>query len=377
MLDPCCDFQCPPHPWPWPSIFKVKFWKCSISGIGGPVDMERKGCESIGYYTHFVTSNFDLTHDLDLEFSRSNFEKVISQEWDGRLTWNERDVQSVARVYTQDALLRRLELLKQTLPHSLQRTLEWKWIHAVFRPSLIFVVPATLQRSHLLKLAWKNRGHQTNKRKWSSRWSSPTSEAVMNPRLWLTSTLMLPLTHHPVPVESKPSVTHMMLTVRQTRKKLPLLALGAAVNHPWDLLAPEMTKTKYPMTEKGLTEARWSPFVHSTAKDNVAMGYQAKDVQEPIPLSAVNWWIMGTKVPGDVQRVRIAIVFILKCAPHPSTMLNTSMTHAACIMWKALADWTHAHTLRSRAVGTNRMLRIKGMTEIYQPSPHLTLRTLF
>ena len=86
--------------------------------------MERKGCESIGYYTHFVTSNFDLTHDLDLKFSRSNFEKVISQEWDGRLTWNERDVQSVARVYTQDASLRRLELLKQTLPHSLQRTLE-------------------------------------------------------------------------------------------------------------------------------------------------------------------------------------------------------------------------------------------------------------
>ena len=64
-------------------------------------------------------------------------------------------VQFVARVYTQDASLRRLELLKQTLPHSLQRTLGWKWIHAVSRPSLIFVVPATLQRSHLLKLAWK------------------------------------------------------------------------------------------------------------------------------------------------------------------------------------------------------------------------------
>ena len=93
MLDPCCDFQCPPHPWPWPWIFKVKFWKCRISGMGGPIDKERKGYESIGCYTPFVTFNFDLNHDLDLGFSRSNFEKkVISQEWDGRLTWNERDV---------------------------------------------------------------------------------------------------------------------------------------------------------------------------------------------------------------------------------------------------------------------------------------------
>ena len=35
-----------PHPWPWPLILKVKFWKCCMSGIGGPIDMERK--ESIG-----------------------------------------------------------------------------------------------------------------------------------------------------------------------------------------------------------------------------------------------------------------------------------------------------------------------------------------
>ena len=40
MLDPCCDFQCPPHRWPWPWIFfKVKFWKCCISGMGWPIDM--------------------------------------------------------------------------------------------------------------------------------------------------------------------------------------------------------------------------------------------------------------------------------------------------------------------------------------------------
>ena len=34
MLDPCCDFQCSPLPWPWPSIFKVKFKKRHISGMG-------------------------------------------------------------------------------------------------------------------------------------------------------------------------------------------------------------------------------------------------------------------------------------------------------------------------------------------------------
>ena len=47
MLHPLCDFQRSPHPWPWPWIFKVKFWKSHISGMGWPIDMELKGCESI------------------------------------------------------------------------------------------------------------------------------------------------------------------------------------------------------------------------------------------------------------------------------------------------------------------------------------------
>ena len=63
-----------------------------ISGMEGSIDMERKGCESIGCYTHIVTFNFGLNHDLDRGFARSNFEKVVSQEWDGQLTWNERDM---------------------------------------------------------------------------------------------------------------------------------------------------------------------------------------------------------------------------------------------------------------------------------------------
>ena len=78
--------------WPWPWILKVRFWKCCNSGMERLIYMERTGCDSIGCYTHFVTFNVPLTHDLDLGFSRSNFEKVVSQEWDGRLTWNERDV---------------------------------------------------------------------------------------------------------------------------------------------------------------------------------------------------------------------------------------------------------------------------------------------
>ena len=92
MLDPHCDFELWPHPWPWPLIFKVKFGKSHNSGMGCPIDMEWKGCESTECWTHVMTFNFDLTHDLDLEFSTSNFEIAVSQEWQGRSTWNERDM---------------------------------------------------------------------------------------------------------------------------------------------------------------------------------------------------------------------------------------------------------------------------------------------
>ena len=41
-----------------------------------------------------MTLPFDHTHDLDpgVEISRSKSEIALSQEWDGRLTWNERYV---------------------------------------------------------------------------------------------------------------------------------------------------------------------------------------------------------------------------------------------------------------------------------------------
>ena len=59
--------------------------------MGGPIDMGRKRCESIECYTHIVTLKCDRIHDLDPQIS-TNFEKVVTQQWDARLTWNERDV---------------------------------------------------------------------------------------------------------------------------------------------------------------------------------------------------------------------------------------------------------------------------------------------
>ena len=42
------DFVLWPHPWPWPWSFKVKVWNSLIFlGMGGPIDIEWKGCELI------------------------------------------------------------------------------------------------------------------------------------------------------------------------------------------------------------------------------------------------------------------------------------------------------------------------------------------
>ena len=42
-------------------------------GKRGSLNMERKGCESIGCWTHYVTLKFDLTYDLDLDFQGQKF----------------------------------------------------------------------------------------------------------------------------------------------------------------------------------------------------------------------------------------------------------------------------------------------------------------
>ena len=36
--------------------------------MGGPIDMQWNGCESIGSCNHYVALNYDLTHDLDIDF---------------------------------------------------------------------------------------------------------------------------------------------------------------------------------------------------------------------------------------------------------------------------------------------------------------------
>ena len=48
------------------SNFLLKHFIGHISGMVGPIDMERKGGASIEYWVNYVTLTFDLTHDLDL-----------------------------------------------------------------------------------------------------------------------------------------------------------------------------------------------------------------------------------------------------------------------------------------------------------------------
>ena len=90
--------------WSWPltslmhdidlGCFKVKFRNSSISGIVGLIDVKWKWNGLIWYWADGMTLPFDHTHDLDLGvgISRSKSEIALSQEWDGRLTWNEKYV---------------------------------------------------------------------------------------------------------------------------------------------------------------------------------------------------------------------------------------------------------------------------------------------
>ena len=79
-----------PWPWPWPWIFKVKYEICYISAKNGPIATKRKANISIELKASNLTMGFDLGHDLDLEFSRSNMEFAISQPKMVRLPRNEK-----------------------------------------------------------------------------------------------------------------------------------------------------------------------------------------------------------------------------------------------------------------------------------------------
>ena len=75
--------------------------------MGGPINMERKGYESIGCYTYYVTLNYDF----DLEFWRSNFKKLYHR--------NKRmDLHGTKRMWV-DWMLDPIVTLKFALTHDL------------------------------------------------------------------------------------------------------------------------------------------------------------------------------------------------------------------------------------------------------------------
>ena len=85
-----CDHRIWPRLWPWSWIFKVKYGICYTSAKNGSITMKQKANISIELKASNVTIGFDLGHDLDLEFSRSNMELAISQPKVVRLLRNKK-----------------------------------------------------------------------------------------------------------------------------------------------------------------------------------------------------------------------------------------------------------------------------------------------
>ena len=74
-----CDHGVWPWPWPWSWIFKVKYAICYVSAKKSLIVTKPKANISIELKASNVTMGFDLGHDHDLEFSRSNMKFAISQ----------------------------------------------------------------------------------------------------------------------------------------------------------------------------------------------------------------------------------------------------------------------------------------------------------
>ena len=77
-----------PWPWPWPWILKVKFALSQPKMVWLP--RKEKQTYKLNSKASKVTIRFDLGHDLDIEFSRSNMEFPISQPKVVRLPRNEK-----------------------------------------------------------------------------------------------------------------------------------------------------------------------------------------------------------------------------------------------------------------------------------------------
>ena len=87
ILDPHCDFEVWPDAWPWPLIFKDKFWKSRNSGMGCPIHVERNGCESTECRTHVMAFNFislmNLTLNFQCEILKYLYPKKVTGDWHG------------------------------------------------------------------------------------------------------------------------------------------------------------------------------------------------------------------------------------------------------------------------------------------------------
>ena len=90
-----CDHQVWPWPWPWPWIFKVKYGICYISVKNGAIATKRKANISIDLKASNVTIGFDLGHDHDLQFSRSNMEFAIYLP---KMVWLSRNEKQTCRL---------------------------------------------------------------------------------------------------------------------------------------------------------------------------------------------------------------------------------------------------------------------------------------
>ena len=72
--------------------FKVKFRNSCIFGIVGLIDVKWKRSKSIGYWADCMTLPFDHIWSWSWSLKFKESEIALSQEWDGWLTWKEKNV---------------------------------------------------------------------------------------------------------------------------------------------------------------------------------------------------------------------------------------------------------------------------------------------
>ena len=100
ILGELFDLDLWPHPWPWPLIFQGQISKqlylrnCYLIGV------KQKESKSVRYWAGCMVMPFHHTNDLDLVVSRSEFEIALFEEWEGWLTWTERDVSGSFMIMT-------------------------------------------------------------------------------------------------------------------------------------------------------------------------------------------------------------------------------------------------------------------------------------